>query len=846
MELSPLPVEVFQACIVRAVRNSEALILRLAQRTEVLLQQAVSSSDSTQDMLHFRAWQAWTTHRSRLLTRYPQALLSVVGRYKPAAGDEATALGELSRQAPAVVEVIRKACELISADDGVEKAQEHLKSRFAQLLALDGAQDLPNPLHSSIYVLAFVRSLNNPALEVDVLARWLESMQEHLCRLLVNEYDYLARFVYDRGLLGPLSTDEDSAERVQAASDDAQERAMAQRREESWRAPQRYGDAMAQSRAYARQISGYDTMLTQLIGQLSRDQRWIDGSQKVPDLSPDLLASLRMGVALLEEAQNGSDDTSTESLTMSARSSEAGLSDDRGAKKAIESESSQQAAEIVQQVLAEITNGTNLLPEIQHLLRQLEPVLQQLALNDHSFVHHSEHPARHWVEELVGRSQRFPGEQSEEFIQFIQVAEVAVMQLQTSLMPDAATFEIVLEAMVKEWSRPDIRTEVQSSGRSRALLKPELPTGQAASPNVQFIAKAVRQLTNTAQAPADIIEFLNETWVQVVVHAYGQQAEVAGAEGHDESRQYRHDDAGSYLSMIPGLLWSVGPKAIQDTQRLSLLAPRLQEKLVQGLSRIGKTSEYVQQITARLAGIYQDTLDASLERIRQTSAGLDLDLYLDLSVPTTEPAAQVDILLDLDEFIGDEEAQQPVLLHGAEPQEFSAGANYDLPAAIELAEEQEDFDVTQAVTDDLGRQMLEHAPEVQNQSEATQVAAEEPQSIADHDELFADARLLHAVRADVQQAMAVAGEEKSTEAGELSSPDQALAAVSIDWPIGTWLQLQNEEQKILTQLTWVNPEGKLFLFTSPDGSTQSMTRRTLDRLVAQGRLKRVIFANPGH
>ena len=500
----------------------------------------------------------------------------------------------------------------------------------------------------------------------------------------------------------------------------------------------------------------------------------------------------------------------------------------------------------MQQVLAEITNGTNLLPEIQHLLRQLEPVLQQLALNDHSFVHHSEHPARHWVEELVGRSQRFPVEQSEEFIQFIQVAEVAVMQLQTSLMPDAATFEIVLEAMVKEWSRPDIRTEVQSSGRSRALLKPELPAGQAASPNVQFIAKAVRQLTNTAQAPADIIEFLNETWVQVVVHAYGQQAEVAGAEGHDESRQYRHDDAGSYLSMIPGLLWSVGPKAIQDTQRLSLLAPRLQEKLVQGLSRIGKTSEYVQQITARLAGIYQDTLDASLERIRQTSAGLDLDLYLDLSVPTTEPPAQVDILLDLDEFIGDEDAQQPVLLHGAEPQEFSAGANYDLPAAIELAEEQEDFDVTQAVTDDLGRQMLEHAPEVQNQPEATQVAAEEPQSVTDHDELFADARLLHAVRADVQQAMAVAGEEKSTEAGELSSPDQALAAVSIDWPIGTWLQLQNEEQKILTQLTWVNPEGKLFLFTSPDGSTQSMTRRTLDRLVAQGRLKRVIFANPGH
>lgn len=846
MELSPLPVEVFQACIVRAVRNSEALILRLAQRTEVLLQQAVSGSDSAPDMLHFRAWQAWTTHRSRLLTRYPQALLSVVGRYNPATGDEAAVLAELSRQAPAAVEVIQKTCELIATQDEVEKAQERLKSRFAQLLGLDAAQALPNPLHSSIYVLAFVRSLNNPALEVDVLARWLESMQGHLSKLLASEYDYLARFVYDRGLLGPLSTGAEAVERAQTDSEDVQERSMAQRREESWRAPQRYGDAMAQSRAYARQISGYDAMLTQLIGQLSRDQRWIDGSQKVPDLSPDLLASLRIN-ALEEETQGGGHDAPAEPLTMSAKPDEVDVICDGVAGTALEPEVPQQAAEIVQQVLAEITNGTSLLPEVRNLLRQLEPVLQQLALNDHSFVHHSEHPARHWVEELVGRSQRFLGEQSEEFTQFIQVAEVAVMQLQTSLMPDAATFEIVLEAMVKEWSRPGMGAEHQSSGRPQVLPKPEPTAGQAASPNVQFIAKAVRQLTNTAQAPVDIIEFLNETWVQVVVHAYGQQAEVAGTEVEDESRKYQQDDAGSYLSMIPGLLWSVGPKAIQDTQRLSLLAPRLQEKLVQGLSRIGKTSEYVQQITARLAGIYQDTLDASLDRIRQTSAGLDLDLYLDLGVPMMEPTAQVDILLDLDEFIGDDEPQQqPVSEHDAEPQKFSTDANYDVSAATELAEELEDFDVTQAVADEPARQAPEQAPDTKNEPETDLNATEERQAVAGHDELFADARLLHAVRADVQQAMAVAGEEKPTEAGVLASSDQALAAASIDWPIGTWLQLQNEEQKILTQLTWVNPEGKLFLFTSPDGSTQSMTRRTLDRLVAQGRLKRVIFANPAH
>ena len=60
-------------------------------------------------------------------------------------------------------------------------------------------------------------------------------------------------------------------------------------------------------------------------------------------------------------------------------------------------------------------------------------------------------------------------------------------------------------------------------------------------------------------------------------------------------------------------------------------------------------------------------------------------------------------------------------------------------------------------------------------------------------------------------------------------------------PLGSWVELQTHGEWVRTQLTWASPHGTLFLFTSAAGSTQSMTRRTHDKLVAAGQL-RVISA----
>ncbi|RZJ61591.1 MAG: DUF1631 family protein [Acidovorax sp.] len=69
------------------------------------------------------------------------------------------------------------------------------------------------------------------------------------------------------------------------------------------------------------------------------------------------------------------------------------------------------------------------------------------------------------------------------------------------------------------------------------------------------------------------------------------------------------------------------------------------------------------------------------------------------------------------------------------------------------------------------------------------------------------------------------------------APVDALPDPYADFVIGAWVELVTNGRVVRTQLTWSSPHGTLFLFTAPDASTQSMTRRMRDKLAAEGSLK---------
>ncbi len=54
---------------------------------------------------------------------------------------------------------------------------------------------------------------------------------------------------------------------------------------------------------------------------------------------------------------------------------------------------------------------------------------------------------------------------------------------------------------------------------------------------------------------------------------------------------------------------------------------------------------------------------------------------------------------------------------------------------------------------------------------------------------------------------------------------------------GQWVQFQQNGLWVRTQLTWLNPQNTLFMFTSSNGATHTMTRRALDTALAQGKLR---------
>lgn len=55
--------------------------------------------------------------------------------------------------------------------------------------------------------------------------------------------------------------------------------------------------------------------------------------------------------------------------------------------------------------------------------------------------------------------------------------------------------------------------------------------------------------------------------------------------------------------------------------------------------------------------------------------------------------------------------------------------------------------------------------------------------------------------------------------------------------VGTWVDMWQEGQAVRCQITWASPHGTLFLFLGPHGRSLSLTRRGLDRLIEQDKLR---------
>ncbi len=88
---------------------------------------------------------------------------------------------------------------------------------------------------------------------------------------------------------------------------------------------------------------------------------------------------------------------------------------------------------------------------------------------------------------------------------------------------------------------------------------------------------------------------------------------------------------------------------------------------------------------------------------------------------------------------------------------------------------------------------------------------------------------------------AVAADSPASADAMVEQPDPAARAGEMR--TGAWVELMFKGEWVRAQLTWSSPHSTLFMFTSLAGSAHSMSRRTLERLRVQGRIKVVAERN---
>ncbi|RYY68290.1 MAG: DUF1631 family protein, partial [Comamonadaceae bacterium] len=197
--------------------------------------------------------------------------------------------------------------------------------------------------------------------------------------------------------------------------------------------------------------------------------------------------------------------------------------------------------EVVHLMVENLASDARLLQPVQEAVRDLEPALLRLGLEDPRFFSDRNHPARQLLEQVTQRSLGWGAVDAPGFREFIDNLQQAVEALLETRATGARPFEIALETLRESW------VDVQPRGRRsreravRALLRAEQRNLLA-----DRIASQIRERPDAQAAPDEALAFLCGPWAQVMAQA--RLTDESGTE-----------DPGGHAAVVPVLLWSVQP-----------------------------------------------------------------------------------------------------------------------------------------------------------------------------------------------------------------------------------------------------------------------------------------------
>ena len=582
----------FRACIGEAAQRGRLLMQSSAPPTmRALPPRNALDKGVVEREVQQEALRLLPQFEAALRERYPQALLAEFAQ---------AIAGNTDKEAPSGLSF--DALELMG-DDQIQESVEIARAQQATLLAVEGdlgelnalicaAQGLKtvqaerNPLRPDVYVRGLRSVLADTGVPAPVRMRWLSHMGEALGPALARDYVHLSDMLRDKGVVAAgfnviVQQETPSAARALAAVADGAGTPAAQHRPET----------LLTVRQLRRLLSGeldaggnsFDEKFTREFEGDGREQPHADFSPTVPAAFEALQEMKQVDVVMQRLAQRkpgAEGDTLREQLRAKASTGQAlGL-------------------EVVSLMLDNIANDARLLPQVQAVVRELEPALMRLAMIDPRFFSDKRHPARRFLDLLIQKSLAWQSADTAGFDGFIDPARQAVQALVATQIEGAEPFAYALNTLEESWAEQQKRERRKREKAVRALLQAEQRNLLA-----EKIAKDLRRRAETAGAPRGIVYFVTGPWAQV----------IAQARLLDSSGQV---DPGGYEDLVTDLLWSSIPAvASANPARLARLIPGLLARLREGLESIG--------FSRSKAARFFDELVALHARASQPAAPLD-------------------------------------------------------------------------------------------------------------------------------------------------------------------------------------------------------------------------------
>ncbi|GAA6143517.1 hypothetical protein NBRC116584_33350 [Hydrogenophaga sp. 5NK40-0174] len=246
------------------------------------------------------------------------------------------------------------------------------------------------------------------------------------------------------------------------------------------------------------------------------------------------------------------------------------------------------AAEMVGLMIRRVSDGQKVQPLVQAMVRDMKPVLMQIAHSDPGFYAEKDNAAQRLLSAIEVRCQTFASEQDTGFAPFAQAVHDAVRGL--SAGPMTPVQRVAQQAQLL--AMPEAGRELsQGSG---------MPVDELA----QRIAAEISVRKDFGKAPAVVRRFLTGTWSRVIAQA---QRTAAQARQQGKSLSERQGTAElRYRDVVPDILWSSQLRvASRNRPRLIHLIAHVLRTLREGLDSIDFTRQESEAFFQALMGLHE-------------------------------------------------------------------------------------------------------------------------------------------------------------------------------------------------------------------------------------------------